>query len=435
MAKILLDYVFPITVVPTIPQASTGFLKQLCAVAKPKAGQEGNVGQVFECTNMTQVNVRVGTQAAAEIQQLFTAGMSKVYILLSNDLDLAEAMEAHLNEFFTLLATSDFDDEDVEVGEAVPAVPAVKASRKIQDILYTAKAAGVAGNGISVTYVDDVEAGPVTVGVVGSAITVHIEEGVHTAEDIAEAVAGDNDADALVDVLVDEGDEDDLQEAQGSTSLQNGADLVPAVPGEGKDLGLFKGVFGFSSSDTEVLSGLAAIENHCAFFRKDANGAKNMFYAFGSLLANPVNWLNQQYIQMPFDDEVDELGEANTLFDDKISFVIHDDEFSNRLALLACGGKAIVAPYILKNLCIDMQSRAVQWIAANQPQYTIKEASLLETRIQEDVLNQYINVKKWISAGVIAITLQQQNFVATGEIDVAEPKALWRVFNEMRQTL
>jgi hypothetical protein len=138
---------------------------------------------------------------------------------------------------------------------------------------------------------------------------------------------------------------------------------------------------------------------------------------------------------MPFDDLIDTLGEANSLFDDRISFVLADDEFGKRLGLFACGGKAIVAPYIIKNLRIDLQSAALSWISGNQPAYTIKEATLLENRLREDVIVEDYIETGLISDGTISITLEDDNFVATGDINVAEPKALWRVVSEMRQTL
>jgi hypothetical protein len=137
---------------------------------------------------------------------------------------------------------------------------------------------------------------------------------------------------------------------------------------------------------------------------------------------------------MPVSDAIEELGDANALYNDKVSFVLSDDEFGNKLALFVAGGKAIVAPYIVKNIMIDLQSKALQWISGNQPQYTLKEAALLETRLQEDVINSYI-LRRMITAGVVEITLVNENFVASGDINISEPKALWRVFAEMRQTL
>jgi len=313
--KILLDYVFPITVITPTPAASTGFLKQACVVAKPKSGQEGNVGTIYECANMAAVSARTDDASA---QQLFNAGMSKVYVLLANDLDLDTFLAGgDGSNFYTLLISDDFTMTNIEA----------------------------------------------------------------------------------------------------------------------MDVGTWDGVIGISGTDTTKLATQAAIENRVAFFTSASNGSKNMFYAFGKLLSNPSNWLNQQYIAMPFDDGVGTLADANSRFDSKVSFVLNDDEFGNRLALFAAGGKAIVAPYILKNLRIDLQSSALTWMSANQPSYTKKEASLLETRLQEDVINsKYIGLN-WIESGTVEISLVEDNFVANGTINVTEPKALWRVFNEMRQAI
>ena len=55
------------------------------------------------------------------------------------------------------------------------------------------------------------------------------------------------------------------------------------------------------------------------------------------MLSNLLNWNNQQYITMPVNDAVDTLGDAEALYDDKVSFVINDTEFGNRLALSAIG--------------------------------------------------------------------------------------------------
>src|SRR4051812_9534930 len=110
MGKILLDYAFPVTVIAPTPQASTGFLKQACLVVKPKAGQEGNVGTVYQCNNMTDVAALTTNTNA---QQLFNAGMSKVYILLSSDLDLVDALTANQDLFYTLLISDDFVDNDL----------------------------------------------------------------------------------------------------------------------------------------------------------------------------------------------------------------------------------------------------------------------------------------------------------------------------------
>ena len=425
--NILLDYFFPITAISPTPAASTAFLKQVCVLGSPKDGGV-TAGVITLCTSPSQVSAKFGADAAAEVDELFDAGMSRVYVLPLDSLnDLAAALEGHESDFFTILISSDFADGDI--GSIASA--AVKASKKIQDITYEAVAAGTAGNSITINYDGGGTAESESVGVVGSAITVTIEDGVSTAAMIAAAIAGDVDAAALVTATADVGDEADPQDVFGAAvNLENGA---AAVSSDTLDVGGFKGVVGVASDDDEFLADQAAIANRCAFHIDTDNGPKNMFFAFGKLLSNSLNWLNQQYVTMPHADDVETLGAANALFDDKISFVISDDEFSERLALFACGGKAIVAPYIERNLEIDIQSKALQYVSGNMPAYTKTQAALLEDELQK-VIDSYIE-RQWIEVGVIEIKLEQDNFVASGYINIREPKALWRIFGEIRQTL
>ncbi len=424
--NILLDYFFPIVSIEPTPAASTRFLKQVCVVGLPKDGGV-TAGVITECTTNTQIAAKFGATAAGEAAQLLAAGMSRVFVLPVNDLDLADALEGHESDFFTLLISSDFGDDDV--GSVT--TPAVKASLKIQDITYTAKSSGTGGNSTTINYNTGGTAGSEVVSVVGQAISVAMQDGVSTADNIRDAIENSVAAAALVDLTVDSGDENDVQAVFGAAqALVNGAAAI--VSGD-LDLGEFEGVTGISSDDDTFLAEQAAIANRCAFHVDSSNGAKNMFYAFGKILSNALNWRNQQYVSMPYADDVETLGSAETLFDDKISFVISDDEFGERLALFACGGKAIVAPYIKKNLMIDLQSAALSYISGNQPAYTKKQAALLEDEL-EKVVRGYVEDES-IEAGTVEILLEQDNFVASGNFNIAEPKALWRIFGEMRQTL
>lgn len=427
MNKILLDYVFPITSVEPVPAASTLFLKQVCVVAKPKAGQEGNVGEVYACDSMSEVAVRTNNTNA---QQLFNAGMSRVFILLADNLDLETPLSENGSDFFTVLISDDFTDDDLAEGILTPGV---KAALQVQDVLFTAKTAGAVGNAITVAYIADAASGDeALVSVTGTDIVVDIDPAATTAQTVADAIEASVGATALVDVAVDTGDEDDIQAVFTETPLAGG--VTEVTDAGGLQVGTFAGVVGISTQAEATATTHAAIANRAAFFSNATNKAKNMFFAFGSILSNFVNWLNQQYIAMPFDDGVEDLGDANGFFDDRVSFVLSDAQFGSRLALFAVGGKAVAAPYIVKNLQLDLQSRALQWIAANQPSYTRKEAALLETRLQEDVVNAYIT-RGWIAAGTVEISLENDNFVASGAINIAEPRALWRVFSELRQTL
>lgn len=310
--NILLDYFFTITAIEPTPAASTAFLKQVLAVVKPKVGATEDT--ITLCTTKSAVDAFSTTNT--EVDELFDAGMNRVYVLAVDALSGLDAiLEGHESDFFTILITSDFSDAEMDAA----------------------------------------------------------------------------------------------------------------------DFGAFKGVIGMASTDDAKNTTRAAIANRSAWHSTSTNKAKNMFYAFGKLLSNSLNWRNQQYITMPYADDVATLGDAEALFDDKVNFVISDTEFGNRLALFCAGGKAIVAPYILKNLQIDMQSSALSYISGNQPAYTLKQAALLEDELQK-VVQGYIDDEE-VEAGTVEVTLEEDNFVASGDINVAEPKALWRIFAEMRQTL
>lgn len=78
----------------------------------------------------------------------------------------------------------------------------VAAARTIQGLTYTAATPGVAGNSITIIYVDDGTKGAETASVVGNAITVHMENGASIAAEIAAAIIASGPASALVDVSI-----------------------------------------------------------------------------------------------------------------------------------------------------------------------------------------------------------------------------------------
>lgn len=434
MAKILLDYVFPISVIETVPAASTAFLKQVCVVAKPKSGQEANVGTIFECATTAAVAARTDNTNST---QLFAAGMTKVFILLADELDIAEYIVAGLGDFWTVLISDDFTDADVTETFATGTVTITSYADLLVTAADTIEVAGV---------VFTAQSGAATLGTAtfraatsNDATAASFAAQINAHEDTAALVLATVDGAVVTITALDAGI------APNEYTLvydDNGAEVGATVSGsgtlsggDGLAVGEFDGVIGYSSEDADFVQAFAAQENQCGFLSGESNGAENMFYAFGKLLSNLLNWTNQQYISMPEDDGISTLGAANTHFDDKVSFVLHDEEFGNRLALFVAGGKAITAPYIGKNLRADLQSRTLSWIAANQPTYTLTNAALLEARLQEDVIQQMYVATQWIERGTISVTLGEDNFVASGAINISEPKALWRMFGEMRSTL
>lgn len=427
MGNLLLDYAFKVSSITPTPAASTGFLKKLCVVVKPLNGGI-TTGVATLCTTQSQIAAKT---ANLEAQQALNGGLAGVYILPMHDLNLSEALEDMDTTFYTVVISSDFDDEN-EDNPAEGTVTITSYANLVD-----------AGN-------DEITVGGVTfvaqsgAATLGQATFQAATSNNATATSLAAQINAHADLDGIVTATalgavvtvsaVDRGGNDIALSYSDEGTATVGATVVAMAGGTAAlDVGTFGGVVGLYSSDTDTAGDYAAVENHAGFYGSSTNKAKSMIYAFGKLLSNSLDWKNQQFVTMPVDDGINSLAVAESLFDDKVSFVISDSDYGNRLALFAVGGKAIVAPYIKRNLEIQLQSAALTWISGNQPSYTLTNASLLESEL-EKVVASYIR-RGWIEAGVVSITLEEENFVASGAINIAEPKALWRVFAQIQQTL
>ncbi len=444
MAKILLDYFFKITAINPTPAASTAYLKQACVVVSPKGGYGGALGTPVLCTTNAEIEAVTDNDDA---KQLLSAGLSRVYVMPVDDLDLSDFLVAApaLNKFFTLLISSDFTETQMTTAQADGTVTITSYANLVSgtdDVITVNGTAFTAQAGAAVLGEATFQAATsndATAASLAAQINGHATIG----ELVVATVVG-----AVVTITaIDSGwDGNDITLTYTDNDVNVGATLAGLSAGKlsggaGIFVDGFKGVVGVSGDDLAFLEDQAVIENRCAFFQKSSNAAKNLCYAFGKLLSNTSDWKNQQYVTMPFDDEVQTLGSAENLFDLKISFVISDDEFNTRLALLACGGKAIVAPYILRNLEIDLQSKGLQYVTANQPAYTVTQAALLEDELQKVIDGDgleggnsgYVG-RGWLTEGEVEVTLEADNFVASGNISVPTPRALWRINGTLSQS-
>lgn len=198
----------------------------------------------------------------------------------------------------------------------------------------------------------------------------------------------------------------------------------------GFDAGDFAGVVGWTVENREQAKNWGYGNNNVGFYDLESNASQNMYYAFGKLLS-ANNWKNQQYIEMPFGSSIVSINQAELMFQDSISFVLTSEEYQNRLALFASNRRAIVAPYVYEELTLKLQSKALQYISLNQPNYTEAEASLLEDALQ-GVVDGYVE-QGILTHGKVVVSLTDEQFVAQASINIPEPKALWRIKATMKQ--
>lgn len=429
---LLLDYAFPIQAIEALAEPSTAYLNRVCVVAKPKSGQEANVGTIYQCLSMIDVAVRTNNTNA---QQLFNAGLTQVYILLANDLDLATFLATE-NRFFTLLPSDDFNKDDITANQAQGVFTVSDYTHFTQSGIDT-----ITINGVVLTaQTTPVIAGEATFQAATSnnatANSIVSQINAHaTLKNIVIATAVNN---VITVKAKDAGSAGNLITAvytnNGGTAGGEWTGLVSGKlsGGDGLFLGTWNGVVGVSSDDVAFLEAQAVITKRTAFFGNATNGAKSMFFAFGKLLSS-ATWRNQQYVEMPVNDGIDTIAEALNLYNSKISFVLNSIQYGNRLAFFANNRKAIVAPYLSELFQIMMQGWGVGYIALNQPAYTILQASLLEDYLAGEADKTFVQTNL-IESVSVQILLVENNFTASGSLQIAEPKALWRVNSVLTET-
>ncbi|MDR0485699.1 MAG: hypothetical protein LBH29_03115 [Elusimicrobiota bacterium] len=188
------------------------------------------------------------------------------------------------------------------------------------------------------------------------------------------------------------------------------------------DVGNFKGVVFHSTDTAKNAADTAKMKLRGAYYQDEGN----MFYAWGKFLS-AIDWNNLQYQELINDDGVINAAEAENLFADRVSFSLKDSQSVNRLAFFSQGGEAIIAPYVIKEIELKLQSETVNWINLNNPQYTNVDCSILAQYLQGKVVNDYIG-RRLITEGSVEITTENgSNFIAAGKITIPKPTALWRI--------
>ena len=141
---------------------------------------------------------------------------------------------------------------------------AVKASLQIQDLTFTAVTAGTGGNAITIAYTDTGTQGAEAVTVVGSAISVDIEDGVSTAEDIKAKLDDSTAARALSSTAIAVGEEEHAQTAPVTITNLTGGTSAGTEPVQTAITRLISAIYFFGITTTEAISG-ATLTSLCAY--------------------------------------------------------------------------------------------------------------------------------------------------------------------------
>lgn len=198
------------------------------------------------------------------------------------------------------------------------------------------------------------------------------------------------------------------------------------------DVGSFKGVVSAIFSTQTAAKAFAAQQNRVAWFNhKGSTEGKNAFFAWGAFLSS-TTWNNNQFISLPVDDGIIELGEAESLFNDRIAFALTSEQYGPRLGFFCVGGQAIIAPYVTEELMLNLQGAALRYLNLNRPQYTLPQAKLLEDYLNTDARQRYVqtNLLTYVN---VEITLTNTNYEGTVVVSIPEPSALWRLVGTLTQ--
>lgn len=150
----------------------------------------------------------------------------------------------------------------------------------------------------------------------------------------------------------------------------------------------------------------------------------NLYYALGSLLS--LDTLdNRQYIELPVTDNIVELGDAEDLFNKRISLSTSDIDYGNRLSGFFVGSQPIIAPYIDKLLQLDLQAAGITATNLYKPNMTASAVAKVRDYLYQKVIIKYIN-PDIIPNITLSLDVNEEGWVAKGKIALSEIKTLWR---------
>lgn len=193
----------------------------------------------------------------------------------------------------------------------------------------------------------------------------------------------------------------------------------------------------FLNDYNKAASDLANQHNRCVFLDTNYNTTGSHF-AFGKLLSGTY-WRDQQYIVGENSElwtVATELGEAESLFDARVSFWLGDDEYGTRLGFFGAGGEGITYPYVKEEIKKITQSAGLKYLTLNKPRKTQSEIIRLEDNLN-DAVSPYTEAPYYYLDGEadnrIKLYKSQERYTVTGQMTTTIGEPIWRVKIEALQ--
>lgn len=169
----------------------------------------------------------------------------------------------------------------------------------------------------------------------------------------------------------------------------------------------------------------------CAGVSSSATSGHGVCFALGKLLSTLSFWGNQQYIDYAGGQDIEvisSLGQAESYFDDRLTFWLFDEDEGTKLAGFFCGGDAITEKYISEELKLKIQSNAIGYISRNMPMNVQSMRVALQNELQAQV-NEYVDSNYLDSDGVnqIIVSKSDREFWVKGTLNVKHAKPIWRM--------
>ena len=194
-----------------------------------------------------------------------------------------------------------------------------------------------------------------------------------------------------------------------------------------KDVGTFNGVVGYET-DNEA----DGIEfNTCKMYNPLKDGY-TIGYIFGVALSS-VNWRNFQY--NPTNKNVyfvDNIGVANTLYDNKISVLGKDGVVGIRLVSFFIGGESFSKPYVEKEIVINLQTNNVN-LLTQELDYTLQDCAIVSNFNNNYITNFYLNTGL-IQDFDYSVSLTSNNEFLSN-LDITPKIAVWKINMEVGRKL